>query len=83
MNENTNWCRQLFATLANGGAWAVPRSGLTFAKRGDGLVLTSRAPYTGDNKAIAADWKAYQQDDYEVIKEQFALAGITVTEEDT
>jgi hypothetical protein len=73
MSKYTGWCRNLFDMLSDGGAWGVPRSGLTFTKQGDRLVLTNRAAISQ-----TADWRAYQQSDYEAIKRQFGLADIIV-----
>lgn len=65
------WCRQLFASLNDGGHWAVPRSGLVFLKEGQRLVLTSCLP---------GFKRSEQLDDYCSIKEHFEAAGIEVGE---
>lgn len=75
MDEYSHWCQQLFATLSQGGVWAVPRSGLVFTKRGDTMVLTSREAHDS-----TAKWVRYQQSDYDLIKSEFAKAGITITD---
>lgn len=88
-NEFTEWCQVHFALMADGGIWGVPRSGLTFTKRGDKLVLTERMPFAvleeADAIALGKDvpdtpekLRAYQDADYETIREQFHLAGIEV-----
>lgn len=75
------WCRQLFDSLADNGKWGVPRSGLTFTKQDGKLVLTELAPYL-DGKTIgdAITYRKYQIDDFRLIKQQFAAAGIEVTD---
>lgn len=82
--EHVEWCRNVFRALNEGGVWGVPRSGLVFTKRGEELVLTERLPasveqsrtYQGEDLQL----RAYQDEDFEVIKAHFAAAGITVTE---
>ena len=68
--DHINWCRNLFRTLKDGGAWAVPRSGLIFRREGESLRL------------IAADARvcspAAQDSDLAAIKEHFKAAGIEV-----
>lgn len=76
VTEYHNWCRGLFHALADGGKWGVPRSGLTFTRKGDKFVLTDRAAYF---EGLA--WIIYQQSDYLVIKEEFEAAGIPVSDE--
>ena len=77
----SGWCREMFRVLNVGGVWGVPRSGLTFTKVSvdpDVLRLTDRMPWTAALGGRASDWAAFQDDDFEVIREQFATAGITV-----
>lgn len=78
---NTAWCRQLYNSLADNGVWAVPRSGLVFTKKDGALVLTARMPYDERMPGDAAALSAYQQNDYECIKREFAAAGIDVKQE--
>lgn len=66
--EHVKWCKSLFATIKDGGAWAVPRSGLVFRKEGKTLKLVALAD------GISADASA----DLAAIKEHFAAAGIKV-----
>lgn len=87
------WCRDWFATMSDGGIWAVPRSGLIFTRRDGALVLTSRMPWTDElAQAVAADvgldlppspgaLAAYQDADYELILARFEAAGVTVRSE--
>lgn len=72
-NDNIGWSRTIFAALKDGGVWAVPRSGLIFRKEGTGLVLQAK---------LSGPWpEAYQDDDYECIKRNFADAGIPIRKE--
>ena len=75
------WCRDLFDSLSEGGLWGVPRSGLTFTKRNNALVLTAREPRHGEHSTLARMWQSYQQDDFEAIRDEFAKANIVVEEE--
>ena len=68
------WCRNLFDSLSDGGTWGVPRSLLTFHKRGNQLVLVERGKYHSPRD---------QQGDYELIRKRFASAGIEVIDEST
>jgi len=68
-HEHAQWCQGLFATLAEGGTWIVPRSGLVFKKHANTLTLTGRLP----------DFpRAFQEADAECIKAHFEAAGISV-----
>lgn len=78
MTSESQWCRDTFDIVANGGIWLVPRSGLTFRKNGeDTLTLESR---DGMPDAVIDPelWKAYQEDDFQVIKLHLEGAGISV-----
>lgn len=86
------WCRTHYATMNEGGVWAVPRSGLVFCKRNGGLVLVTRMPWSEELAQAAADGldvpaseqalHAYQDADYELIRSRFAAADIPVTRAD-
>lgn len=85
MDEDyTEWCKNLFASLAEGGAWAVPRSGLIFRRQGDRLVLTSASPYLGDSSDpdMPEMWRAHQYTDFVLTRNRFAKAGIDVVMDD-
>jgi hypothetical protein len=83
------WGYDLFHSLADGGVWGVPRSGLVFQRRGEALALTERMPYLPeiaeaaaegrDVPASAAELREYQDHDFAVIRDYFAAAGIEVT----
>jgi len=68
-DPHREWCRNLFAQLADEGVWGVPRTLLTFRKHGNQLILIER----GDYKP-----KSDQQADFLLIQKQFASAGIEV-----
>ena len=84
------WCGSFFARMNEGAVWAVPRSGLTFRRRGDSLHLIERMPYT-DALARAAEagaavprsadaLLAYQDEDFALIRSRFEDAGIRVVD---
>jgi hypothetical protein len=79
---NAAWSREHFRAMAQQGVWGVPRSGLTFQKRGDKLVLIERMPHdhalVGPMPMSAAELRAYQDEDFEVIRREFGRAGIEV-----
>jgi hypothetical protein len=76
--EEIAWSRGLWASLADDGVWGIPRSGLTFQKQGDKLVLIGRMPFQVGMPGTPAMFAEYQEDDYEAIKARFEAAGITV-----
>jgi hypothetical protein len=72
----SEWCRQCFALIADGGTWAVPRSGLIFTRRGEDLALTKIicvVPVPGYVKESRADYLA--------IRREFKKAGIRIYDE--
>ena len=71
----------MFAIMAQGGTWGVPRSGLIFQKLGQKLVLVSRMPPEAGMPMSAQELREYQDSDYAAIKEHFEAAGIPVEEE--
>lgn len=78
------WCQNLWNMMADGGAWAVPRSGLIFNKRGGKLVLVARMPY--DEEAMpgtitAEELSLQQSNDFEGTRAHFAAFGVTVEDE--
>lgn len=86
--RDREWCRFLWANLAEGGMWGVPRSGLVFSKREGELRLVQRMPWTDELAAAAAagqdvpgsaaELRAFQDADAETIRRKFAEAEITV-----
>lgn len=65
-----DWARKIFACMADGGTWTIPRSGLVFQRRGDGLVLIERS----DKHALWVQFAEYDQ-----LAELFGEAGIEVS----
>lgn len=85
------WCQRHFRSLADGGIWGVPRSGLVFQRQGEALVLIDRMPYTvelaeaagrrtGTLPPSAEALLAFQDQDQALIAEHFREAGIKVFE---
>ncbi len=88
LSNDAQWALDHFNCMAEGGVWAVPRSGLMFRKENGCLVLFARMPYTEEMKAAFADGadvpasaealRQYQDSDYASIAKPFAEAGITI-----
>ena len=76
--DHLAWSKQHFAMLADGGTWAVPRSGLVFQRRGDMLVLVEKMPHDPAMPLSEAELSDYQDEDFKAIKEHFEAAGIPV-----
>ena len=72
------WSRQQFEQMADGGAWAVPRSGLIFVRHGTRLVLTARMPYVVGMPVAKDVFREQQRREFESIKRHFEAAGIAV-----
>lgn len=77
---DVEWSRKMFATLADGGSWGIPRSGLIFIKRGAELQLTARMPHDPAMPLTAAQLEEQQQADFDGIKRNFEAAGVTVVD---
>lgn len=77
MPDHALWCRWLFNTIAEDGVWGVPRSGLMFRKHGDRLVCFLRMPWDERMPINKDELDAYQHEDFDMIAEQFAAAGIS------
>jgi len=75
---HTAWCAAHFATMREGGAWAVPRTGLIFQRTGQALVLVARMPHDPKMPISAAELDQMQQDDVDLITAKFKTAGIEV-----
>ena len=71
--EHVEWFKNLYATLTDGGRWGVPRSGLTYVKRGPAMVLVARAPHGTYPDAV---WAEYQDTEIEAIRVHFEAAGV-------
>jgi hypothetical protein len=74
------WCRQHFASIREGGIWAIPRSGLIFTKRAGRLVLTAAMPWNPamEGTITAEELRAQQYEEFEGNRQHFAAAGIEV-----
>ena len=78
VDQQVAWSRNLFGTIADGGTWAIPRSGLIFARHGNTLVLTLRMSHEPDMPLTPRQLHDVQQSDYEIIRRRFVAAGIEV-----
>jgi hypothetical protein len=76
--EDIDWSRERFRTLADGGVWGVPRSGLLWEKRGDELVLVARMPWIEEMPINAKQFKQQQDADIRIISEHMRAAGVKV-----
>jgi hypothetical protein len=72
------WSRQRFEQMADGGAWAVPRSGMIFVRRGERLELTARMPYVVGMPVAKDVFREQQRLEFESIERHFKAAGIAV-----
>jgi hypothetical protein len=79
------WSKGLWDSIADGGVWAVPRSGLVFRKDADRkrFVLSERMPWSAEMPRTAEELIAYQDDDFETIAARFALIGVAVVKSPT
>lgn len=82
--SDIQWCRALYNGLVPGGLWAVPRSGLIFEKVEDGLVLHEVMPWMPEMGGVITPEELVEQQrgEFEVIREHFAAADITVTKDE-
>lgn len=75
---HVQWSENMFRSLADGGTWGIPRSGLMFQRRGEELLLTDRMPWEAGMMYSAAELARFQADDFEGVREHMGAAGITV-----
>jgi hypothetical protein len=75
------WCGRHFNFLAEGGIWAVPRSGLVFQRQGATLVLIESMPWMPEmeGRITAAELDEQQAGEYDQIRDHMMAAGVTVT----
>jgi len=52
--EDIEWTRATLATLKNGGAWIVPRSGVSVTKHSDTLYTVGYMPFWGYTVKVEA-----------------------------
>jgi len=78
------WSGRHFGLIAEGGVWAIPRSGMIFTKREGQLVLIAAMPYMPEmDGTITAEQLAEQQDaQFEAVRAHFGAAGIEVVREE-
>jgi len=72
------WCKAHFDSLADGGMWGIPRSGLIFGRSGDVLRLLNRMPWQEGMEISERRLRQEQQKDFEQIRDHFHKAGIPV-----
>lgn len=72
------WCRQMWASLNEGGVWGIPRSGLVFSKRNGKLVLIECIPHMEEMPVTAAQLKRQQDSDFDATVEHFGRVGVEV-----
>ena len=78
--EHVAWSANIFRTIADGGGWGIPRSGLIFTKRGGELHLTARMPHDPSMPISAEQLLEQQQVDFDGTKAHFGAAGIPVVD---
>lgn len=77
---HVEWSRQMFRTLAEGGKWGIPRSGILFTKRGDRLEATDVMPHDPNMPITPLRLKRQQRHEFLNVKRHFEAAGITVVD---
>lgn len=77
---HVEWSKKMFDALNEDGVWGVPRSGLTFQRKGGLLILVSRMPWQSGMPLNAQEWGQYQEQDYGVIRQYMRAAGIEVAD---
>ena len=85
LTEDVQWSRRTFDSLrSDGGIWGYPNAGLVYQRRGEELVLTARMPFQRGMASFTtpAEWAEVQEREHQLVVEHFALAGITVREEE-
>jgi hypothetical protein len=76
-----SWSRAHFNLLADGGTWAIPRSGVVFQKREGELVLIERMPWDESMPITEERLRKYQNEEYAAVKLNFEKVGIPVRDE--
>jgi hypothetical protein len=77
---NDVWARNMWAMLADGGVWGVPRCGLMYRKDGNSLVLYARMPWEEGMPMTEEELIEFQAWDHAGVTEMFAGIGVEVTE---
>ena len=78
--DHVEWCKAMFAMLAEGGVWGVPRSAISFRKEGGALVLDERftMPWSPGLPITEEELREQQDAEFEQVREHFEAAGIEV-----
>ena len=86
--EQIEWSADFFASMAEGGLWAIPIATVVLQKRGKKLVVLERMPFSviensprRDAEGVpksAAELRAFQDSHLEQIASRFKLAGIDI-----
>ena len=76
------WGRELWASLADGGVWGVPRCGLIYQKDEPEkrLVLVQRMPWFAELSVTAEELRERQDYDHQRITQMMYAVGIEVIE---
>lgn len=78
--SNVEWARDLFNSLADGGRWQIPATGLIYQRRGDRLVLIQRLEQNATGISGQRLTTRQNEQHQETIR-HFAVAGIFVGDE--
>lgn len=78
--EHTEWSRNLFQSLTDGGVWGIPACGLLFQKRGAKLVLIDQMPHNPAMPITPEALRDQQKHTYQECVKHFGMAGIVVTD---
>lgn len=80
ITEGAAFAHSLWAMLAEGGVWGVPRSGLMYRKQDGQLVLYARMPHDPSLPLTPEELCEQQDADHAGISEMFRAIGIEVVE---
>ena len=73
-----SWSQAHFNLMADGGTWAIPRTGLVYRREGEALALVSRMPWHESMGITAERLRKWQDDEISAIRLNFEKAGISV-----
>lgn len=80
---HVEWSRKHFGIMADGGTWAIPRSGLIFIKHGKELHLMARMPHDPAMPCTREQLQEQQDADFEITKVHFGAVGVVVLDKST
>jgi hypothetical protein len=74
------WSGRQFAMIREGGVWAIPRSGMIFAKRGGRLELVAAMPWMPEMEGTITreELRAQQTLEFFAVRRHFGAAGVEV-----